>query len=154
MSFIPTAEQLHGYSLERAECYGKPHVMSRYVGSGVNNYKLDDNANCCICGKPATNSHHLPPKGYGIAFVLPTKMGQFVLRPALLSVCGSGTTGCHGLIHNKVITVKWVWDEDEYAEAWWDGTFLSHGIKPHSEQLYEYGHWEVRKPGQIMQIRN
>ena len=44
---------------------------------------------CVWCGKPASNLHHEPPKGLG-----GTKSHR-----AVISLCGSGTTGCHGLRH-------------------------------------------------------
>lgn len=49
---------------------------------------------CIVCGRyrgfktPKGGAHHEPPKGTG---------GAKAWKGALLSLCGSGTTGCHGL---------------------------------------------------------
>ncbi len=134
------ASQLMGLSREIAECYGKPHVGAFYANSSVNSHKLQWDAVCTICGRPATNAHHQPPKSRGIVFTMRTPMGAFVLKPALIAVCGSGTTGCHGLIHQGLIRISWEWDEDE--ALWWDGQLLRE-LEPHSNQLYNYGHWLI-----------
>lgn len=49
------------------------------------------NGTCCIvCGRFGANWHHEPPKGTG---------GACAWHGSLLALCGSGTTGCHGLRH-------------------------------------------------------
>lgn len=47
---------------------------------------------CVVCGMPASNLHHEPPKRLG-------GVGRKGTEPPRLSLCGSGTTGCHGMRH-------------------------------------------------------
>ena len=46
---------------------------------------------CCLCSKQATNFGHRLPEGQGGPFIVPNG----------LPVCGSGTTGCHGLSESR-----------------------------------------------------
>jgi hypothetical protein len=48
---------------------------------------------CSLCPKPAATGHHVLPKGS-------PNFGDDVLAN-IVSVCGSGTTGCHGEIEAK-----------------------------------------------------
>lgn len=133
---------LRGFSIEDAQSYGMPHIGAHYWKDNVNSYHRDDNT-CCICGRKATNVHHHPQKGKATSFTLSTEYGIFVLKPALFALCGSGTTGCHGLIHNKKVSIQWKWDSKAYQELWFSGYLLSHGIIPHSPKLFEYGCWLI-----------
>lgn len=59
----------------------------------------DMTGECCIvCGHYGVNVHHEPPKGLG---------GEKAWHGSLLSLCGSGTTGCHGLRHAKRLRLEW-----------------------------------------------
>lgn len=46
---------------------------------------------CAICGEPSATGHHVLAKGDG---------GDDVLEN-IVPLCGSGTTGCHGLVENR-----------------------------------------------------
>lgn len=48
---------------------------------------------CPVCGRYATNLHHVVPKGMG---GVPAAIERRI--PKML-LCGSGTTGCHGAAH-------------------------------------------------------
>ena len=136
------ASQLHGVPYERAACYGKPHIFAHYSADDVRRYEHDDEV-CPICHKRLIeNTHHQPDRH---SFNLKTDWGIFVLKPALFGLCGSGTTGCHGLIEANIIKVRWVWDSDEFKDAWWNGFTLSHGFKPHDRRLYTQGAWEFTR---------
>lgn len=79
---------------------------------------------CRICGQPASNMHHLYPRSQG---------GDDV-ADNLIPLCGSGTTGCHGLIeahdrnHRHLLGLRLTTEERSYlvsklgskqaAEAW------------------------------------
>lgn len=130
--------QLRGLSYPVAELYGKPSIGAHYTAFDLNRHKLDQMAPCTICGRMADNAHHWPPKSKR-AFTLMTPVGQFVLLPPLFAVCGSGTTGCHGDWHRRLIDVEWVWDEERFRDAWWDGTLLKKW-KP-GDWLFEYGRY-------------
>ena len=142
MTYVPTMRELCGLDLDTASKFGMPHIGGHYNGAGLDTYHRTSDA-CTICGRPATNLHHDPPRSKGF-FVLQTKWGAFVLRPALIALCGSGTTGCHNDFHGgSRYKARWIWHSDEAAEKWWSGWFLSHGYQPHDPRLFEHGHWEI-----------
>lgn len=148
---IPTSEQLGGLSIDKAECFGKPHWMAEYdsanpTKASISNYRMQDGAFCMICGRAATNVHHVPARRHGL-FTLDTPKGSHVLRPALIALCGSGTTGCHGKVHSGEYGIEWSWDLEGFRNGWWDGSILE-CIDPHDLDLYEIGYWRVIKRAQ------
>ena len=151
MSYLPPKSLLHGVPYPVAECYGKPHILCGYVGKGVNNTELADGATCACCGRPASNAHHWPPKRTSPVFHL----HGIALRPALIAVCGTGTTGCHNGWHGgNRFKALWRWDCDELAEEWWEGPMIC-GLEPHDPMLYRFGCWEVydMEMGRIWEVR-
>lgn len=137
------ASMLRGLTVRQAECFGKPHFMASYSHGDA--HSLDPGASCAVCGRPAESAHHEPPKGFGggrRTWAMRTPMGTFVLRPALIALCGSGTTGCHGKRHSGLLRIDWEWDDGRWEEAWWSGEMLSK-IEPHDPGIYEYGRWVV-----------
>lgn len=145
MSYIPDSSLLCGLSVDAAECFGKPHVWASYLRDDAKSNRLAEGATCPACGKRAESSHHEPPLGMGgrnRSFLLRTPMGQWVLKPALIALCGSGTTGCHGLRHQGKLPIRWRWERDEYAALWWSGELLLQ-LSPHDAALYELGCWEI-----------
>lgn len=152
MSYLPTMDKLRGLTFEQAECFGKPHIGASYAKRDVRSNRLDSFATCAVCGGEAMSSHHEPPLGMGgrnRQFLLSTPAGDFTLRPALIALCGSGTTGCHGDRHNslRVLRFRWVWDRGYYQEQWWNGYLLTHGYEPHDPGLYEFGYWQLTRDG-------
>lgn len=142
-AYIPSSDQLHGWSIKKADCMGKPHIGAEYVGFDVRPTTLKLNARCANCGQLATNAHHEPPIGAGkqnSKFTLSCERGVWILQPALISLCGSGTTGCHGLRHTGNLTFEWKWRRDDYARAWWEGELLEQFL-PHDTRLYAFGYW-------------
>lgn len=70
---------------------------------------------CVVCGRPATNKHHEPPKGIG-------GIGKKGIEPPVISLCGSGTTGCHGMRHAGKIKFRWHknrWEWKAYIGGVW-----------------------------------
>lgn len=54
-----------------------------------------DTDHCIVCGRThPLNRHHLVRRGAGELWL----DGHEVPKP-LVTLCGSGTTGCHGLVH-------------------------------------------------------
>lgn len=140
--FVPKAEQLRGLTLEAAERYGKPHIGAYYAGSHVADSRLKRGVKCAWCGRPATNAHHTPPRRHG-TFELITPNGTHLLRPSLIALCGSGTTGCHNGCHGGGwLSITWEWKSSDYARMWWNGEILQN-IQPHSPTLYNYGYWQL-----------
>lgn len=146
--------RLQGLTLERAELFGKPHLGCRYTGRTEKAYERTQ-ARCCICGRPARSCHHVMPLGRARHFDMATPNGTWRLRSALFCLCGSGSTGCHDGFHGGArYKASWLWDEEAWAERWWDGLLLAtHG--PHSPELFRYGCWQVedRKTGKVWEIR-
>ena len=70
---------------------------------------VTDTDRCVVCGAYATNEHHVVPKGMGM---VPLNVERMIPR---LKLCGSGTTGCHGLAHAKLLhfnatdALGWLW---------------------------------------------
>jgi hypothetical protein len=51
---------------------------------------------CLICGKPATERHHVVPRSRGGS------------KGPVVSVCGWGNiTGCHGRLHTGRVHLRW-----------------------------------------------
>lgn len=64
-----------------------------------------DNANhvCCICGKPATDKHHIVRRGAGKL----VRDGREVAKPTV-RLCGNGNAGgCHGKAHAGMLHFRW-----------------------------------------------
>lgn len=69
--------------------------------------------NCPICGRPATNMHHIVRRGDG---ELIGNDGRPRPKP-MISLCGTGTTGCHGLVHELRLHFRWKDDTWEYLKT-------------------------------------
>lgn len=153
MAYTPPASLLRGLSVATAQKFGMPNAGAHYEGRGVRTNRLDDGARCAFCRRPATNAHHVPAVGMG-ARNATFELHGYQLRPALIALCGSGTTGCHGDCHNGLMRIDWKWDSDEYAQAWWRGDLLRE-FGPASPMFYEFGHWELTRMGvkTVMRIR-
>jgi len=142
---------MNGWSLERAALMGKPHIRAHYVGEG-DRHGLDDDAMCVLCGKPATDAHHVVPKGMGggsRVYVLETPMGMFPMRSPLFALCRKH----HEWFHQGHLNAVWEWDDEEGKEQWEDGTLLSHGYKPHDPRLYGLGRYVIGAYGRTFEWR-
>lgn len=156
MSYTPPRELLRGMSLQHAELYGKPHIGAEYMGESVKSHRTWQGSVCAVCGRPATNVHHVSPLSRGRTFRLETQVGVWELKPALFALCGTGTTGCHNGFHGGArFKAEWVWDNDRDAHEWWRGELLLM-MRPHDPMLYLYGWWEIAdlKTGAVRQVRN
>lgn len=112
--------EVDGLSAEELNGIGKPCVGARYTSYRGDGHELLDGAVCAVCGKPATNAHHVPAKGMGGGRRL-VRVGGVPMRPALIALCGSGTTGCHGLAHQRRIRFEWRWDDARFERAFLRG---------------------------------
>ena len=140
----------NGLSVERARLYGMPHINAYYPNSKTTKGKLDYEAVCAVCGKPASNAHHAVPLGFGGGNAWKTtNHGSNRLRTALIAVCGMGnTSGCHGMFHSGDASIRWEWDDPSFERMWEEGKLLFDGkpMKPHSQQLYNYGCYRITTP--------
>ena len=156
MSFVPDSSQLRGLSFPKASLYGMPHIGAKYWKEEMDATKwTGDYRQCACCGKVGGqhNRHHEPPRSNG-TFLLETPRGKFVLFPALIDLCGSGTTGCHGKRTNGILKISWSWYEEEFAEAWWDGSLLSKPYhEPHGNWLWDYGRYVFEMDGKGWEVR-
>lgn len=71
---------LRGWSKERAELYGKPHLGARYAHGAA--YEPTQ-PRCAVCGRRASNCHHVARRSWGKTFRLVTPNG-----------CGSCAARC------------------------------------------------------------
>ena len=141
------------YSAEDAALMGLPHVGAEYVRGqrhGSRRYRALPEARCAVCGRPATNVHHVVEKGMGgrqRPYVLDGRYGTYRLLPPLFAVCGHGNAdGCHGMFHAGLLKARWVWDAPGAASDWSSGLLLCMGMKAHDPRLYELGHWVIEGP--------
>lgn len=125
--------------------HGLPHIGAHYVEGwhrGRRNYVRDVDA-CPICDQArATDVHHLDPIGMGgkqMPVNLVTAWGTFPLYTPLIACCRA----CRRRFHLYEIQPEWYWDDEESAERWHDGWFLSHGFVDHDEMLNECGGWYI-----------
>ena len=157
MRYEPSREQLRGTSYEKASLYGMPHIGCRYKRDDIAATAFDgDTRRCAGCARTngVHNRHHEPPRSNG-SFLLVTPIGQFVLKPALIDLCGSGTTGCHGERHSGKLKIRWEWDSPEYEEKWWSGYWLSRPYHDaHGKWLYQYGRYVFERNGQTWEYRD
>lgn len=95
---------------------GMPCVGAEYLGKS--RHRLLEGARCAVCGRPATNSHHIVPKGLG-GGSRGLQLGPYSLRSPLIALCGSGNaSGCHGAAHRRLIRFRWVWDDPANQDRW------------------------------------
>lgn len=66
----------------------RPRKQTRVIDKDATKRARLAHPSCVICGDLATNSHH----------VLARSQGGDDVPACLASLCGSGTSGCHGLI--------------------------------------------------------
>lgn len=118
--------------------FGLPHIGEvEYKGDKPH---LKEGARCAICGRPATNAHHIVPKGMGGGSKYAEIGGIKVMSP-LIAVCGMGNAdGCHGKLHAHDIELQWVWDNYSYERMWSMGMMLR-SLGPHSQRIGEHGCW-------------
>ena len=101
-----------------------------------------DNHTCVVCGAPATNVHHRLLRSRA-------PKDPLLHNPCnLISVCGSGTTGCHGRIHanpqwaHKHGYMVHSWDEPERVKC----EILEEDGKTHGTYLNLFGEKTYIRP--------
>ena len=89
---------------------------------------------CAACGAPGGNGHHVLPKDYRPA-------GADVVQ-YIVSLCGSGTSRCHGAFHGSpyvVQTGNWVLDV-ERRDAEWVARHIGRTLLAERPDVIEYLH--------------
>ena len=131
---------LNGLSYERASLYGMPHIHctpNSITGA------------CAICGRRATERHHMAPKGMGARYLtVQTENGALKLESALVALCHE----CHDKFPPQGFeySAEWVWKDVESANLYWSGALYEMGIEPHSERFYDYGFYVFRANGKVI----
>lgn len=134
--FKPTSLQLRGMPYDRASLMGTPHIL----------LEQDDQRVCAICGKRATDKHHMSPKGRGNKFLT---IGTEKLESALIDLCH----GCHMLFHSpKLYAIEWQWDDDSIQEQWWSGELFNQNLKPHDPILFAFGRYVIYKDDEPFKV--
>lgn len=67
---------------------------------------------CFICGRRATNKHHMVRRNAGELY----ENGRKLKKP-VITLCGSGCTGCHGKAHENKLHFRWVPEVAEYKQG-------------------------------------
>lgn len=160
-----------------SQLMGLPHIGSVYTKGWAGKRKRYERISdvCEVCRQArAESTHHIVPVGmggrqsgtslyvdplychkYDAKFVqlpefIATGMGSFEVYTPLIAVCGDGARGCHGEFEARTLVASWIWDDELCRELWDKGWMLSHGYKPNSERLFEFGHYELRRNGEVV----
>ena len=134
------ARQLKGLDARSAELMGKPSIGAHYTREDYRAHKLDQGARCTLCGKPATDAHHVVPRGHSRGFTVDTPLGQFVTLTPLFALCRA----CHRDIHDRArYQITWRWKEERYQQEWWDGHTLGRICPAGSPWLFQQGSYYV-----------
>ena len=142
------ASQLMGLSVRVAELMGKPHIGCHYEREDYRSHKLDEGARCALCGRKATDAHHIVPRSKARGFTVNTPIGKFVVMTPLFALCRS----CHNDFHAGArYEVSWEWKDEQYKEEWWNGHTLAHICWPHFDFLWQEGRYVLRdkKTGEV-----
>lgn len=107
---------------------------------------------CFICGKRATNKHHMVKRSAGELYV----DGRKLKKPEI-TLCGSGCTGHHGMAHDSKLHFRWVPDILEnkngaftqfYRVGHLEYLITKHATK-YQDAMQMDGWQRVRLPGEI-----
>ena len=77
-------------------------VFSAYRDNLLDRPSMVDGGRCVVCGRPATNRHHVIPKGMG---GVPKALERRI--PKLLLCGGGNASGCHGMAHAHTLHLNW-----------------------------------------------
>ena len=79
----------------------KPTGMSAFREAMLDKPSVLTANRCAICNRYATHAHHVSPKGMGgVSKAVERRIPKMTL-------CGSGTTGCHGDAHARLLHIHW-----------------------------------------------
>lgn len=106
---------------------------------------------CFICGKKATNKHHMVKRSAGELYV----NGRKLKKPEI-TLCGSGCTGHHGLAHAGKLHFRWVPEivenkSSEYTEYSRTGHLeylITNNSTKYQDTLQMDGWQRVKLPGE------
>lgn len=130
---------------------GFPHIGAEYVtgfSRGHRNYRREDDALCAVCGRMASETHHLVELGMG-GVQMPHNAhrpyGVFPLYSPLLALCRE----CHDRFHLHGLRAEWAYDEGEG-----DGPATMALRTANSPLLFGYGRYLLfGRDGLIRELR-
>ena len=97
-----------GIGADRFELLGKPSLGAYYARADYRSHRLLDGARCVICGRPATDAHHVVPRSTTKGVEVSTPHGPRKLLSPLFALCRD----CHRDIHDRArYRVVWVWSD-------------------------------------------
>lgn len=97
---------------KEAEERGVPRWMSEHDAHLLDKPSVDQEPYCAVCGRPATNRHHVIEKGMGGV------SRELERRIPKVTLCGMGNaSGCHGKVHAHLLHLYW--DDDGYGGGRW-----------------------------------
>lgn len=130
---------------------GMPCLGAEYTDSASDRHRLLEGAVCPVCGRPATDCHHQPPKGMGGGSARETVAGLDgpLVRPALIGLCH----GCHMRHHQRRdIEIRWDWDSDIVRWLFEDGD-LAPEVYAEPSPLWKAGRWTFETPDGSFSVR-
>lgn len=138
-------------SMDAISRYAMPNLGARYTADRIGATEwAGDYPECAVCGRSRGpfEVHHEPPRSKG-SLLLKTKMGQFVVKPALLCLCRR----CHADRHNGLLSLGWEWDSEEDERLFLSGWLYSHGYAEHDPRFFEHGRIAVAGHGKTWEVR-
>lgn len=141
-----------GIPRDRADLMGKPSIGAHYEREDYRSHKLDDDARCVICGRRATDAHHVVPRSTVRGYTVDTPLGMFVCLSPLFALCRE----CHHDIHMRArYQIRWEWKAEQYRQEWENGHTLAHICRPGNSFLFQEGCYIVKdaKTGKEFEVR-
>ena len=148
---ILTTKQLRGLDSRNAELLGKPSLGAHYEREDYTSHKLDEGAQCVVCGRPATDAHHVVHRKTARGWTMNTPLGKFVLLSPLFALCRECHDGFHGGARFKI---EWEWKSEAYMDEWWQGHTLAHVCNQGSNFLLQEGEYLLtdKKTGEVRKL--
>jgi len=133
--------------------YACPNLGAEYTRDDIAaTHWTGDYPECQVCG--CTHGfhavHHEPPRSEG-SLLLMTKMGRFVVKPTLVTLCWE----CHGDRHDRgELKFRWEWDSKEEEDMFLSGLFFYKlGFHEHDERFWSHGRLVVSSHGMEWEVR-
>ena len=138
-------------SLPTVLLYASPNVNTEYTADRIDSYRwTGDWPECAVCGRSRNidGVHHEPPGRRSL--LLQTAMGQFAVKPTLLTLCKE----CHRDRHDRAaLSFEWRFDSPDDELAFLAGEFFKAGWKEHDERFWLHGGLIVSHRGKRWELR-
>ena len=138
-------------SLPSVLLYACPNINARYKADSISATRwTGEFPFCAACGKSHGSFavHHEPPRSKG-SLLLRTRVGEFVVKPTLILLCGE----CHADRHEGRLSFAWEFDHPDFEEAFLSGEFFKAGHAEHDERFWLYGRLLMERGGRRWEVR-